>query len=657
MRRKISMIKTLLACALGAALTTITMSAPAMAQQPMENQKPFLHPLFSEDAVLQRDRALNIWGWTKPNSDVMVKFDGGTRTLRADNDGRWSVPIRPRPAGGPYALEVSSDGQTEKRSNLMFGDVWLCSGQSNMEFQVNYTNNAAAEIGAANYPNIRLLQIPQNIQAAPVDTVNAKWQVCTPETVRYFSAVGYFFGRKLNQELNVPIGLINSSWGGTPAETWVSKSALQTMPSMQKPLEALQQTIQDKASHAERMATWWKQDFGTQQGWEKTDAADADWKSVAQPGAWERNGVDEFNNFDGVVWFRRTVDVSAGLAGQDLKLSLGAIDDDDTTYWNGEEIGATQGFDKERVYTVKGQHVRAGKNVVAIRVLDTGGDGGLIGPAELMFLKGGERIVPLENNWKMKISKPLAELTVVPQETLNQNSPTTLFNGMINPLLPGQIKGAIWYQGESNAGRAQEYRALLPTLILDWRARFGAATGAPMPFYIVQLANFQQPTDDPNNGGWAYIREAQSLAAKNVPDTGIAVITDIGDAGDIHPKNKQDVGLRLALAALHQTYGENIEYSGPTLKNAKPINGALQLTFDHAAAMTLKGDANRVFAVAGADKKWSWAVPTIDGNTITLHSPDVAAPIYARFAWSDNPRANLYNSARLPASPFRTDSD
>ena len=447
----------------------------------MDNQKPLLHPLFSQDAVLQRDRALNIWGWTKPNADVTVKFLHAPRTLRADKDGYWSCSLQPRPAGGPYALEVSSEGQTETRTNLMFGDVWLCSGQSNMEWSVDVADNAAAEKAAANNPNIRLLHVPQNIQAAPVDTVDAKWQVCTPRTVGGFSAVGYFFGRKLNQNLDVPIGLINSSWGGTPAESWVSKGALQTMPTMQMPLEALQQA------------------------------------------------------------------------------------------------------------------------------------------------------------------------------DINQNSPTTLFNGMIHPLLPGQIKGAIWYQGESNADRAQEYRALLPTLILDWRERFGAATGAPMPFYIVQLANFQQPTDDPDNGGWASLREAQSHAAEFVPDTGIVVTTDIGEADDIHPTNKQDVGLRLALAALAQTYGENIEYSGPRLRSVEAQGGALQLSFDHADAMTLKGDANRVFAVADADKKWSWATTTINGNIISLHSDAVAAPVYARFGWSDNPRANLVNSAGLPASPFRTD--
>ena len=648
------MIKILLTCALGAALIATTQIAPAIAQ-PMMEQKPLLHPLFSEDAVLQRDRNLNIWGWTKPNANVIVKFDGGARTVRAGNDGRWSVPIRPRGAGGPYALQVSSEGETETRSNLMFGDVWLCSGQSNMQFSVDGVNNSAAEKAAANYPNIRLLQIPQKIRTAPIDTVGAKWQVCTPQTIGNFSAVGYFFGRKLNQELNVPIGLINSSWGGTPAESWVSKSALQTLPSMQKPLDALQQNIDDQTSYEQKMAAWWQQDFGTQQGWEKVETDDSAWQSVAQPGAWERNGVAEYNNFDGVVWLRRTVEVPAQWAGRDLKLSLGTVDDDDTTYWNGEKIGATQGYAEQRTYTIKG--ARAGKNVLVIRVLDTGYDGGLIGPSEKMFVQNGEEKVGLSGDWKMKISKKLADLSVVPRAMVDQNSPTVLYNGMISSLLPGQIKGAIWYQGESNAARAQEYQTLLPALITDWRARFGAQAGAPMPFYIVQLANFQQPTDDPDKGGWAYLREAQSLTARDVTDTGLAVITDIGEAGDIHPKNKQDVGLRLALAALAQTYGEKIEYSGPTLQSVATQNGALQLSFDHADVLTLKGETNRVFAVAGADKKWSWATPQINGNTITLSSADVPTPVYARFGWSDNPRANLYNAAGLPASPFRTDSD
>ena len=647
------MIKTLLFCALGAALLTTVAPAPAQSQEMIKTTKPLLHPLFSENAVLQRDRPLTIWGWASANADVTVKFGGGERVLRADNAGYWSVPIRPRPAGGPYSLEVSSGGQTETRGNLMFGDVWLCSGQSNMEMSFGWgINNGAAEVAAANYPNIRLLHIPNNIRSTPVDDVKANWEVCTPQTVSNFSAAGYFFGRKLNQDLKVPIGLIDSTWGGTPAESWVSEPALKTMGDFDATLAAVHERAANPATLDAQRANWWKSDEGTTANWQNADFGDANWKTMALPAAWEDMG---YADFDGVMWFRREINVPAALAGRDLTLNLGQIDDDDTTYWNGKVVGQTYGYGNARNYTIPGAQVKTGVNVIAIRVLDTGGGGGLRSEMSL-GAKGESTTMTLDGDWKYHLGASLAQSPPLPRET-DQNTATALYNGMISPLLPGQIKGVIWYQGESNEGRAKQYQTLLPTLIRDWRARFGAATGAPMPFYIVQLANFRTPNEQPGDDKWAYLREAQSLTAKNVPDTGIAVITDIGDTGDIHPKNKQDVGLRLALQALKNTYGQNVQADGPTLKSAEVRGGAIALTFDNADGLNIKGEANRVFAVAGADGKYFWANPTLNGNVITLDSPDVAAPLTARFGWSDNPRANLYNSAGLPASPFRTDKD
>ena len=642
------MIKILLTCALGALALAMVNPAPAQSQEMTTVIKPLLHPLFSENAVLQRDRPLSIWGWARSEADVTVKFGGGTRTLRAADDGYWSVPIRPRAAGGPYTLEVSSAGETQTRRNLMFGDVWLCSGQSNMEFALSRGNNAAAEIEAANFPQIRLLTVPRAIRSQPIDNFEANWKVCSPQTVGDFSAVGYFFGRKLNQDLKIPIGLIDSSWGGTPAQAWTSRPALQTMGDFDKALAAMDDSIGNSASMATKMAAWWQSDAGTKARWDKTETDDSTWKVVAQPGQWETTG---YADFDGVMWLRREVNVPANWVGRDLKLSLGAIDDNDTTYWNGEEIGATEGYNKPRVYPVARGRVKAGRNVVAIRVLDSGSGGGLTGPADAMALSDGNATLSVAGDWKMNVGAALAQMPALPQANINQNSPTTLYNGMIAPLLPGQIKGAIWYQGEANSGNPTQYRTLLPTMIRDWRGRFGA----PMPFYIVQLANFRAQDDEPGAGGWAGLREAQSLTAKTVPDTGIAVTIDIGEQGDIHPKNKQDVGLRLALSALAQTYGQNIRYSGPTLRDTKVVGNALQLGFDNADNLTLKGEENRVFAIAGADKNFSWATPQIAGNTITLRSDEVKSPVYARFGWSDNPRAALYNGAGLPASPFRTD--
>ena len=646
------MIKTLLACAVGAALFTVIAPAPAHSQAMTRVIKPLLHPLFSENAVLQRDRPLLIWGWASSKADVTVKFGGGTRVLRAADDGYWSVPIRPRPAGGPYSLEVSSGRQTETRSNLMFGDVWLCSGQSNMEFQVNGVNNAAAEKASANYPNIRLLHIDNAVRSVPVDTINDKWKVCDPQTVGDFSAVGYFFGRRLNQDLKVPIGLIDSTWGGTPAEAWVSAPALHKMGDFDSAISLMQANASNPTQLEKARADWWKSDEGTNAGWKNPDFGDADWKTMAVPAAWEDKG---YADFDGVMWFRREVNVPADWAGRDLTLNLGQIDDDDTTYWNGNLVGQTRGYGNARDYTIPRAQVKAGVNTIAIRVLDTGGGGGLRSMMSLVPTNGSN-MMSLDGDWKYHLGASLQDSPPLPRET-DQNTPTALYNGMINPLFPGQIKGVIWYQGESNEARAKQYQTLLPTLIQDWRGRFGAATGAPLPFYIVQLANFRATTDDPNGGGWATLREAQSLTAKNVPDTGLAVITDIGEAGDIHPKNKQDVGLRLALQALKNTYGQNVQADGPTLRSAQNRGGEIALTFDNANGLMIKGEANRVFAIAGADGKYFWATPTIQGNVVYVSTPDVPAPVTVRYGWSDNPRANLYNNAGLPASPFRTDKN
>ena len=392
------MIKILLTCALGAALLTVIAPVPAHSQAMTRVIKPLLHPLFSENAVLQRDRPLTIWGWADSNADVTVKFGGGERTIRADDEGYWSVPIRPRGAGGPYSLEVSSARQTETRRNLMFGDVWLCSGQSNMEFQLNGTNNAAAEKAAADYPNIRLLHIPNNIRSAPVDNVNSSWQVCTPQTVGDFSAVGYFFGRKLNRDLKVPIGLIDSTWGGTPAEAWVSESALKTMGDFDGNIASLHARANNPSSVEEQMKTWWQSDAGTQAGWQSADFGDADWKTMAVPAAWEDKG---YPDFDGVMWFRREITVPDALAGRDLTLDLGNVDDDDATYWNGNLIGETRGYGNARNYKISGAQVKAGLNTIAIRVLDTGGGGGL---RSAMFAGGGGRIEEDFARWRLEIS-------------------------------------------------------------------------------------------------------------------------------------------------------------------------------------------------------------------------------------------------------------
>lgn len=600
---------------------------------------------------MQRDRRIPIWGWTQPKTKVVVRFDREKQTVRAAGDGRWTVSIAPHPAGGPHSLSVTGSGKGESVTsrNLLFGDVWLCGGQSNMAYDLYGANNPQAEIAVANYPTIRLMQEPNAITATPMQTFeNTTWQVCTPQTVAKFSGVGYFFGRKLNQALKVPIGLINATWSGTPGESWVSGPALATMPEFKPAVEALKRSATG-GSADEQMLAWWRNDAGTVAHQEAPAFNDAAWQTMNLPGYWEGKG---YPDFDGVMWFRRVVDVPSQWAGRDLQLNLGAIDDSDTTYWNGAPIGATNDHQKERHYTVPSAQVKAGRNVIAVRALDTGGDGGFSGPA--LSMKSGADTVSLDGAWKVRQGPALQSLPLMPPRLDDPNAPEVLFNGKIAPLLPGQIKGVIWYQGESNADTAEEaeqYWTLLPLLVNDWRAHFGAQT----PFYIVQLANFKAPDDVPGDDPWPHTREAQLQASQRLPNTPLVVTIDLGEENNVHYRNKQETGLRLALSALNNTYGVKVESSGPSLRSAKAANGMIQLIFDHAQGLNLKGDQNRVFAVAGADRKFHWATPQIVRNVVTLRSADVPTPVYARFGWSNNPRASLYNAAGLPASPFRTD--
>lgn len=608
--------------------------------------KPFLHPLFSENAVLQRDRPVPVWGWTRPKTAVAVQFDAKKQTAVAGPDGRWTVSIPPHAAGGPHTLKVTGAGPGESaaRQNLLFGDVWLCGGQSNMAYDLHGANNPEREIAAANYPGIRLLNVSNAITGAPLSSFeNAGWQICSPQTVETFSAVGYFFGRKLHGDLKVPIGLINSSWSGTPGQSWVSGPALAQMPEYKNAVEALKNNA--PTSYADQMLAWWRNDPGTLAHQEAPAFDDADWQTMELPGPWEDKG------FDGVLWFRRSVDVPPPWAGRDLQLNLGGIDDNDTTYWNGVAVGATEGFRPARNYPVPGALVKAGRNVIAIRVLDTGNDGGISGPA--LSMKSGPDSRPLNGRWKVRPGPTLQTLPPLARALNNPNAPIVLFNGKIAPLVPGEIKGVAWYQGESNADtveQAEQYRRLLPILINDWRAHFGAQT----PFYIMQLANFKAPDDAPADDAWPRLRDAQLQTSRSLPDVGLVVLSDLGEEKNVHFPNKQEAGRRLALSVLRHTYGAEVEASGPTLRGAKVIDRAIQLTFDHAQGLTLKGEGNRVFAVAGEDKAYRWATPQLAGDTVTIASPEVPAPVYARFGWSNNPRASLYNAAGLPASPFQT---
>jgi sialate O-acetylesterase len=644
--------------------STVAQAQTVQAQESI--QKPFLHQLFSDDMVLQRRVRFPVWGWTTPGASVTVSMQGKSSTAVADAQGKWIARLGPFEAGGPYTLNAKGP-QSVTLNNVLVGDVWLASGQSNMEMGISKVNNASEEIARANYPMIRLYAVPKVIAAEPQSTVKGRWQVCNPSTISAggwggFSAVAYFFGRGLYQKLGVPIGLIHSSWGGTVAEGWVSAEALSTMPDFLPAIKSLDKTMTESKSGPvdinKLMEEWWrKNDPGsaTTPGWAAPSIDETGWKTIRLPQPWEDAALPDY---DGVVWFRKTFELPAEWAGRDLILDLGPIDDRDTTFVNGVRVGAMNQWDAPRSYRISAGVLKPGVNSIAVRVLDTGVAGGFTGTPEQMKItpvEGKAAPISLAGDWTYRPSVTLAKVEAPPQTSSNDlGLVVARYNGMIAPLLPFAIKGAIWYQGESNVGRASQYKQLLPLLIRDWRARFGVGE---FPFLIVQLANYLNRREAPTDSEWARLREAQLYVSETVPRSALAVTIDIGDATDIHPKNKQDVGGRLALDALSIAYGQKLESSGPVYRRMKVEGSAIRISFDHAdGGLTIKGGDRLVgFAIAGEDRRFVWADAVMKGKDVLVSSPEVKKPVAVRYGWADNPACNLYNRAGLPASPFRSD--
>ncbi|MFK7921513.1 MAG: sialate O-acetylesterase [Bacteroidia bacterium] len=615
--------------------------------------------VFSDHMVLQRERPIQLWGWANGRDKIEIQIGENIYKTRAEKDGTWLIALDEMKAGGPYSLKISTKKEEIVFDDVLIGDVWICSGQSNMEWSLRNTNNAQEEIANADFPEIRLFNVKHNIQFSPIDDLDqeGEWEACNPMNIPGFSSVGYFFGRKLHQELDVPIGLISTNWGGTEVETWMSQSAIEAVPGF----EGITSNLSGDAMarfEAEQKAQYEKMiaSFGGSKGglidgkavWAKNNLDESEWGDMMIPNMWEGAGLP---NLDGIVWFRFEFNIPNNQALSEAQLLLGPIDDNDITYLNGQEVGRYSGYNTPRVYTVPKGNLRKGRNVIAVRVEDTGGGGGLWGKAELYQFKMGALSIPLQGNWKYRVSPQGVALNL----SMGPNDqPTLLYNGMLAPLMPYGIKGAIWYQGESNAGRAEAYQKLFPAMIQNWRDDWGYE----FPFFWVQLANFKAAKEQPGDSDWAELREAQSMTLE-LPKTGEAVIIDIGEARDIHPRNKQDVGLRLALSALHVAYDQDLVYSGPTFKDANFRFGKATLEFDNIGEGLTAHDKYgyvRGFAIAGADRQWHWAQAYIDGDKVIVSSPEVEDPIAVRYAWADNPDdANLYNTAGLPATPFRTD--
>lgn len=615
--------------------------------------------LVGDNMILQRSAKIPIWGWSEPGEQIAVKFKGETyKATSSAIDGKWMVKLNSAEAGGPYEMEIKGKLDDIYIKNILIGDVWLCSGQSNMVFDFN---NPRAKIlyakDIASSANNQIRQVMVNRGYASKPALNCKttgWRMASPQTLNSFTAVGYFFARNLYEKYHVPIGLINSSLGGTIAEAWTSEEGLKELPQFEKDIQFLHDTValSNKIKEAQdRIGGWDKkveQDDQEHAAWGATEFDDSQWKIMPQPGFWDKNG---YPNYFGTFWFRKEINVSAAAAGKDAELVLGQIDDADITYFNGQVIGKSINRDYSRRYKIPGALIMAGKNVITIRIANYNGTGGIF-PSDTMKFKSRADVISLSGPWKFNQG---VKLDARPGAYDPKNLPTSLYNAMIAPLVPYAMKGVLWYQGEYNAHQAYTYRKLFQALIKDWRAKWPEGD---FSFVYEQLPNFQPVYDHPIESDWAELREAQSMALTQ-PNTAMAVAIDVGESDNIHPVDKKDVGYRLSLAARKLAYGEKtLVASGPVYKSMRVEGDKIILTFETNGSPMVSKDGSELkfFAIASEDKKFVWGNAVIKNGTIEVSSPQIAHPVAVRYAWAGNPAGcNLFNTEGLPASPFRTD--
>ncbi|MGH8036929.1 MAG: sialate O-acetylesterase [Stenotrophomonas sp.] len=631
--------------------------SPSLAQQSVT---PLLHPLFQDHAVLQRDQPIPVWGDAPPGATVSVTFARQTVTTEADAEGHWRTTLQPIAAGGPYVLNVQAGQATQTVQDVQVGDVWLCAGQSNMELPVRRALDADSEIASATHPDIRLLTVPK---AAAVASQNGfsgpvAWNPASPDTVRDFSAACYYFARELQKTVNVPMGLIQSAWGGSRIEAWTSADALRAQGGMDEALDVLALYSSDPAAANAQWGKHWEQWWMQREGATPGDAPwqpgpdHAGWQAApAQLGAWERWGVPALSAYNGMVWYRTQVTLTAAQAGQGARLELGPADETDVTWVNGVAVGSQNAPGDARSYPLPPGLLKAGTNTVVVNVLDTWGDGGLAGPASAhaVQLDDGTRIV-LDTPWQYRAAPGDQAPPLAPWQSATGLS--TLYNGMIAPLGNYGLRGMLWYQGESNTGDGSAYAAKLRSLRDDWRSRFGAQ----MPLLVVQLAAYGQPPVAPVESGWAQVREAQRRVAAEDPHTGLALAIDIGDAYDIHPPNKQELGRRLARVARQVVYGEQaLAASGPTPGSVSRTSVEVRIAFDGVTGALVATGANGPigFELCDAEAKHcAYADATLDGHAVVLNSLRAATAARVRYCWADGPVCTLRDSSGAPAGPF-----
>ena len=616
-----------------------------------------LPKLISDGMILQRNCNVKIWGWADPKEKITVEVVGKRMVCQANEKGEWLVILSPQKAGGPFSMKITGTN-TIKINDILFGDVWLCSGQSNMELPMYRVKPKYEEvIKNSENNNIRCFAVPQkyNFKSEQTDFVEGSWKAANPTNVLNFSAVAYFFAAELYRKYNVPVGLINSSLGGSPVEAWMSESALKAFPNhLNEAIKFRNDELikQIESSDNERINGWNKEsvekDLGLKNSFHKSGIDDSGWMVMNIPGYWEKTAI---GNVNGVVWFRKEFQISPEDASKPAFLNLGRIVDADSVFVNEKYVGSTTYLYPPRWYKVPQGVLTSGKNVIVVRVVNNSGNGGFVLDKPYELTVAGKTI-DLRGEWKMKLGCTMPPLA---SQTFIRWKPMGLYNGMIAPLLNYNIKGTIWYQGESNTGNPAEYTRLFPAMIKDWRGKFGQGE---FPFLFVQLANFMESAAQPSESNWAETREAQ-LKALSVPQTAMAVIIDLGEWNDIHPLRKQDVGKRLALAAQKLAYNDKkVIYSGPIYKSMKIVGNKIELTFNHVGGglMAKNSETLHYFSIAGADKKFVWANAKIVNKKVIVWSDTVSNPVAVRYAWADNPEnANLYNRENLPASPFKTD--
>ena len=633
---------------------------------------------FQDHMVLQQHTAVPVWGTASPGQNVTIRIAGQQHEVRVAGDGKWLVRLDPMNARkDPSELVVSAGDEQVVCRDVLVGEVWLCAGQSNMGRMVSQVDNAADEIAQADHPLIRMFTIDPIATGTPAADAVGGWAVCSPKTVAPFSATAYYFARDLQKRLDTPVGLVHASWGGSPIESWIPRDVLAGDPEFgplldykytpKDPLDAA--TVRKLKDDYERSVARWRLkdpgNTGQQQLWPSPDADLTSWGRVVLPGTWE--STTPSLQIDGAVWFRREIDLPADWAGTELRLQLGALRDCDVTYFNGVRVGAMglempSSHDVPRVYHVPGKLVRAGRNVIAVRVFSGGFSGGFwwgllrVAPRddkpEGAFRADG---LPLDGEWRYQVefsrqrkdAPPPSKPKDVPAWT-----PGSLYDGMVHPVQPYAIRGCLWYQGEGNVSRAKQYRKLFPLLISSWRT----AWQKDLPFVYAQLATNGPVSNKPGDSAWAELREAQERALA-IPGTAMAVTLDHPDRGEIHPTNKQVVGHRLARAALATVYGVNLAWSGPQYRSMSIEGAQVRLAFKNAASGLAAARPERLegFTLAGADRVFHPADARIDGDGVVVWCQAVSHPVAVRYAWADTPAFSLYDKAGLPTGSFRTD--